>query len=351
MFNNLALPFLLAIFAAAAVVVWRAGDRLTATTDALDDRFGLGQALGGLILLAVATNLPEIAITVSAALNGQVDIAVGNILGGIAIQTVVLAILDAVGVRSGRPLTARLTTLIPVLEAAIVVAVLILAVMATRLPPNLQLIRLTPGAVTITVTWLLGLWLINKARTALPWQLKTPDADADKAAKKKAGAAEQATMSTGRAIGGFALAAGLTLVAGAVLEQAGEGIAQSIGMTGVLFGSTFLAAATALPELSTGLSAVRAGNYQLAVSDIFGGNSFLPVLFLVAELIGGQSILPHAHSSDIYLAGLGILLTAVYIVGLLFRSHRRPLHMGIDSLLVLLLYILGIVGLVFVPGN
>ncbi|MDQ2806644.1 MAG: sodium:calcium antiporter [Chloroflexota bacterium] len=349
MFSNLALPILLAIFAAAAGVVWRAGDSLANTTDVLDDHFGLGQALGGLVLLAVATNLPEIAITVSAALNGQFDIAVGNILGGIAIQTAVLAILDAVGMRGGRPLTARLTTLIPLLEAVGVVAVLILAIMATRLPPTLQLLRLTPGAVAIAVTWLLSLWLINKARTALPWQLKNPAAD--KEAKKPSGNDEQATMSTGRAIGGFVLAAGLTLVAGAVLEQAGEAIAQSIGMTGVLFGSTVLAAATALPELSTGLTAVRAGSYELAVSDIFGGNAFLPVLFLVAELIGGQAILPHAHNSDIYLAGLGILLTTVYMVGLLFHSRKRPLHMGSDSLVVVILYIVGIVGLVFVPGG
>ena len=349
MFNNLALPIVLAIFALAAAVVWRAGDSLAKTTDALDDRLGLGQALGGLILLAVATNLPEIAITVSAGLNGQFDIAVGNILGGIAIQTVVLALLDAVGVRGGRPLTARLSSLVPALEAILVIVVLILAVMATRLPPSLQFIRLTPGGVAIAVTWVLGLWLIGKARTALPWQLKTPDDD--KAGKTKDDSSKQPEMSTGRAAGGFLVAALLTLAAGTVLEQAGEAIAHGIGMTGVLFGSTILAAATALPELSTGLTAVRAGDYQLTVSDIFGGNAFLPVLFLVADLIGGQAILPHAHNSDLYLAGLGILLTSVYLTGLLFHSAKRPLHMGVDSLVVVILYIAGIIGLVFVPGG
>ena len=76
--------------------MWYAGIKLSDTTDVLATRLHLGEALGGLILLAIATNLPEIAITVSAALAGNLGIAIGNILGGIAIQTVVLVALDAV---------------------------------------------------------------------------------------------------------------------------------------------------------------------------------------------------------------------------------------------------------------
>ncbi len=89
-------------------------------------------------------------------------------------------------------------------------------------------------------------------------------------------------------------------------------------------------------------------DYNLAVSDIFGGNAFLPVLFFVADLLSGQATLPHAMNSDVYLAALGILLTAVYIYGLIFRPRRQIFRMGIDSLIVLILYVLGIVGLIAV---
>ena len=157
--------------------------------------------------------------------------------------------------------------------------------------------------------------------------------------------------STARVFIVFAIAALVTLFAGVVLEESGNAIADHIGLSGVLFGSTFLAAATALPEVSTGLAAVKIGDYNLAVSDIFGGNAFLPVLFLLTTLLSGQSALPKAKNTDIYLASLGVLLTAVYIYGLIFRPKRQFLDLGIDSIIVLVLYIVGIVGLFTIGGG
>ena len=121
-------------------------------------------------------------------------------------------------------------------------------------------------------------------------------------------------------------------------------------MSGVVFGATVLAAATSLPELSTGLASTRLGDYKLAMSDIFGGNAFLPVLFLLATVLSGSAVLPLAHHSDIYLTALAGLLTVVYMVGLVFRPQRQWLRMGLDSIVVLVLYILGIAGLAFING-
>src|SRR6266508_3406979 len=124
MFAGLSLLPASAIFGVSALAVWLAGLWLSDTTDALERRFGFGEALGGLIVLAIATNLPEIAITTGAAVSGDLGIAIGNILGGIAIQTMVLVALDAAGVRSGPPLTYRAASLVLVLEGALVIAVL-----------------------------------------------------------------------------------------------------------------------------------------------------------------------------------------------------------------------------------
>lgn len=50
---------LLAIFVVSAVVIWVSGVKLSDTTDVLAERLHLGSAIGGLILLAIATNLPR----------------------------------------------------------------------------------------------------------------------------------------------------------------------------------------------------------------------------------------------------------------------------------------------------
>ena len=349
----MSLPILILIFLGAAAFVWIAGIKLSDTTDVLSERLGLGEALGGLIILAIVTNLPETAITTSAALRQNLGVATGNILGGIAIQTVVLVVLDIFGVRGRYPLTYRAASLVLVLEGVLLMAILTVTVMGTQLPPSLIFWRLSPVSLLIALLWVVGLWLIGKARTDLPWQEKgeAPGGQEEPhgvAKTKKRQDAQDSGTSIARMAIVFAVSAVVTLFGGVVLEAAGDDIAGQIGMSGVLFGSTFLAAATALPEISTGLGSIKLGDYKLSVSDIFGGNAFLPVLFLLASLLSGVAPLPQAQNTDIYLTGLGALLTAVYLYGLIFRPRLRLLRMGVDSLVVLVLYVIGIAGLVAV---
>src|SRR3954469_1781003 len=156
------------MFLAAGAAIWVAGIALSDQTDVLTMRLGLGSALGGLILLAIATNLPEIAIVATAAISGNIGVAVGNILGGIAIQTVVLVALDAFGVRGRRPLTYRAASLVLVLEGLALVTVLGVVVAGTQLPADLIVWRVTPESVLIAVVWVVSLLLVQRAGRSLP---------------------------------------------------------------------------------------------------------------------------------------------------------------------------------------
>jgi cation:H+ antiporter len=347
MFDDISLPLLSLVFLAAGAVVWVAGIYVSKTTDVLSSRFKLGEALGGAILLAIVTTLPEIAITASGAMRNQLDIATGNILGGIAIQTVVLVILDAFAIKKRTPLISHAAGLDLVVEAVFVIVMLTLVVMGHQLPDTLVWHGLTPDGLVIFGAWVVGLYLIGKARGDLPWQSSgdAPGGQPRRTQLQKKQKAKGETASTTWAIIIFTIAAIATLVAGVVLQQTSETMAKQLGLSGVVFGATILAAITALPEISTGFAAVKLGDYKLAVSDIFGGNAFLPVIFIVATLVSGKAILPHATRADMYLTALGMLLTVVYIYGLIFRPRRQIARMGIDSLVVLVLYVLGIAGL------
>ena len=348
--DALSLPLLLAIFTVSAVAIWIAGIHLSNTTDILSKRFDIGEALGGMIILAIVTNLPEIAIVVSASLQHNMGIAVGNILGGIAFQTVVLVILDTFGLGKQNSLTYKSASLILVLEGSLVLAVLSLVIVGHQLPESMIYFRMTPISLLIFVAWIVGIKLISRAQKELPWvsDFKVPGGQTEPqghSIDKKDELAKENKAATSTIIFIFIICAIVTLVGGVGLETSGEGISKHIGMEGVIFGATVLAVATSLPEISTGLASIKMKDYQMAVSDIFGGNAFLPVLFLLATLISGEAVLPKAEKTDIYLTAIAMLLTIIYTWGLLFRPRKQILYMGLDSFIVLVIYALGIVGL------
>jgi cation:H+ antiporter len=237
-----------------------------------------------------------------------------------------------------------------VLEAALVVAVLAIVIAGTQLPESLIALRVTPAALLIVVVWVAGVVLLRRAGRSLPWHEsgQPPDGQQHPRGHSATQNEKRATArgtSTAKAATIFGIAAVATLAAGVVLERSGDAIADHIGLSGVLFGATVLAAATSLPELSTGLASVRNGDYQLAVSDIFGGNAFLPVLFLMATVLSGNAVLPQAQRTDIYLTALAMVLTLIYAVGLLLRPQRRVARLGADSLVVVIVYAVGVAGL------
>jgi cation:H+ antiporter len=87
---------------------------------------------------------------------------------------------------------------------------------------------------------------------------------------------------------------------------------------------------------------VRLGAYTLAVSNIFGTNLLEVALLLPADLAYRSGpILSAADDSVVLLGSLGILTTCIYLWGLLERRGRTFLGMGIDSCLVLLVYLAG----------
>ena len=303
------------------------------------------------MLLAIAGTLPEIAITVSAAAKGHLGLAAGNLIGGVAVQTMVLVICDAVASRE-QSLTFLVGSLVPVIEALLVIFVVAGVLMGALLPESTRIGPVSPASLAIAVAWFAGIYAINEARKSPRWKVEAPGSIAGRPHRRQPSPAEKptpVTQSAARAIVVFAVSCVVTLVAGVVLEVSGNDLATREGINGVIFGATVLSVASALPEISSGIAAVRLGDNELAVADIFGGNSFQVVLFVVADLIAGKPVLPSAGDLNGWLAALGIALTAIYAFGVILRREPCVARLGRDSMLAVAVFGLGIAGLFVIP--
>jgi cation:H+ antiporter len=339
-------------FAVFAAITWAAGIWLTRTTDAIDAKYKLGSAFGGLLILGITTSLPEISVAVSAALQHHYGIIIGTLVGGIAMQTVVISLLDA-RMKERVGLTFDAASLTLVVEATLVILVTVAAILAIRTPVVIPHTAISLTSLLIFGLWLGGLWLVYRIRQGLPWRAEAMEAKPGREHHERRQAVNHPSLkkaSNRRVFGILALASLATLIAGVGLQSTGNTLAGDWGIGSGLFAATFIAFAGALPNISTGFASIDIGDYKLAMSDIFGGNAFMPALFIVCDIVAGQPVLKHATSSDIWFAAIGVLVTCIYIIGLIVRPRRVFLRMGIDSILGLCLYITGLIILTATGG-
>lgn len=324
------------LFILSAGIIWYFSDKLSSIVEYLTEEFRLGQAFGGTILLSLLVNLPEVVIVCYGALKGDTSLALGNILGGIALQTVLLALFDFASRKEKLPLTTLTSNVNSITQGMFLALILGLVILGAQFKNEYVMFRAAPIELFIVGAWFLSLLFVKKCEQMnyIPDQ---PKAVSKSMVYTKKGA-----------IVYLLLIALIILTFGAVLAFSSEAIAVHFHISGVVFGATILSLVTALPEISGGIAFVRHKQYQPIISDIFGGNSFLPLLFLLSSLITKRSILTDAHKTDLYLTSLAIILTLIFTLGMVIKSPKRFFFMGLDSWAALIIYAASIIGLIFI---
>lgn len=342
---SLSLPLLIIIFLFSAVVIWLAGVSLAKAADTLDTRFGLGQALGGLILLGIAGSLPEIAVVTSAALKGHYDVIIGNLIGSISIKTLAIILFDFL-VKGKKPLSYLAGSTILALEGLLAIIIVAIAIFGIKVAPGGTFLGVSHISLLIGLAWILGLFIIDRLRLIKRLNQTAEDASPGRKHHERRAVENHAFFkdrSTSRVILIFLLACLATLVAGFLLEETGTALAGAWGIGTGLFAATILSLITAFPEISSGIESVVIGDHQLSISDIFGGIAFMPVIFILADLLAKEPILPYATTKDIGLAILGIVMVAIFSISFMLKWKPKILHLGLDSILVIVIYIVGLI--------
>ncbi len=330
------------VFCIGAVIVWIAGNRLSKGAEAVAERTGLGQAFIGALLLGGATSLPEIAATTSAAFLGNAPIAVNNIFGGISMQVAVLVIADAAFGRRALSASARESSVL--LEGVMLVLVLTVAAAAISVG-DVPFAGGGVWSVAVLALVVLSLYLVKRYEPNPEWEAVHRDAPADEERQQRGREQRERmrSLSNGQLILQMVLASAAVLAAGFTVAKAGEQIAEQTGIGGSFVGAALMPLATSLPELSTTLAAVRIGAPIMAISNIFGTNLFDAGLLPIIDFTySGGPVLNEVGRFAQVGALLGIACTTIYLAGILEHRDRTFLRLGLDSILVVLVYVGGV---------
>lgn len=312
-------------FGAAAAVIALAGISMSSTADKLADRTGFGEALVGGILLGASTSLSGTVTSVTAALDGYAELAVANAIGGIAAQTVFLAIADIVYRKSNLEHAAASET--NLIQGALLVVMLALPALAMTMP-DFAIFAVHPVTPVLLAVYLFGLKLSRGAQEAPMWQPMKTEETHDDIPEEPSPDDE----SMARLFGRFAVLLVVMGVCGWVLARSAVTIADWANMSETVVGTFFTAITTSLPELVTTVAAVRRGALQLAVGGIIGGNTF-DVLFLVASDVAYRdgSIFHAIDDRALFLLVWAILMTGILLLGLIRRERYGVGGIGFES--------------------
>lgn len=325
------LLWIVGLFGFAGLLIVVVGTRLTGVVDQLADRTRLGEAIAGGIFLGATTSLPDIVVSTMAAATGHPEIAVTNALGGIAVQTVFLAVADLTYRRANlEHAAASMTNMIQ----ATLLIVLLAAPMLAMSTPGVSFLGVHPVTPAIFIVYVLCQRMIVRHRDNPGWH---PQQTAETVEDEVE--AERSKYSTGALWGQFVVTALIVVGAGYLVAETGVALAETTGLSGSAVGAVMTGVVTSLGELVTSIAAVRRGALTLAVGGIIGGNAFDALLVPLSDVAYRDGSIFHAiGDAPIFVAAVTIIMTAVLLMGLLRREMKGVGNIGFEGCIILALY-------------
>jgi len=265
-------------------------------------RFRVPPLIVGLTIVAFGTSAPELAVSTEAALSGQPDVAVGNVVGSNIFN--VLLILGLSALLVPLRISARLIRIdVPVMIAA---STVVLAMAWNGTLGRLEGLLLLGGFVAYLAYLYVGGRSIAEAAVG---------------AEGVEGTDRSTDVSAGLARNIVAIVAGLGLLVfgSRLLVVSASDVATQLGVSELMIGLTIVAAGTSLPELATSIVAAARGERDIAVGNVVGSNIFnlLAILGVAATIApDGLAASPAAVTFDIpVMTAVAVLCLPVFFFG------------------------------------
>jgi len=316
------------------LVIWTAA-RLSQSADVLAEKTGLGRTWVGAILLSGATSLPELATGLSATLVFQApDLAVGGILGSCLFNLLILAILDIF--TGPEPLLTQVQISHGIAAG---MGCVMLGVAALGMLSSDYGLPLEVGWFNVSSFLLIGLYAVSAFLIA-QFELRRRS----EVLEQESEMFQYSDIPPLWAYGTFVGLAIATVLLGIWLASIGDRVAVVTGLGQSFVGALLLAGATSLPEVVASISAIRLGAVDLAVSNIFGSNLFNMAILGIYDLayVRGSLYLNINYFVHLFSLLVAIVMTAVALVGLIYRATRRSrLYFTWDVVALIVLYGVG----------
>lgn len=249
------------------------------------DKLGVPQLVIGLTIVAMGTSAPEAAVSLTAALKGNADIALGNVVGSNILN--ILIILGIVSVIIATPISKSIFKV----DLPFMLVMTLLLMLLGYMGEDISRID---GA--IILVFFVG-YLAYLFRDA----------------KKAGGSNEETKEENNKPIWQLILIAvvGLVLIVfgSDFTVDAATKIATELGMGTKFIGLTIVALGTSLPELFTSVAAALKGKSDIAIGNIVGSN-----IFNILFILGTSSVITPINFDPIFLidalvsVGAGVLL-------------------------------------------
>ncbi|WP_439565833.1 calcium/sodium antiporter [Microcella sp.] len=287
-----------AFIVAGLVLLIAGGEALVRGASTLAARAGISPLVIGLVVVSAATSAPELAVTLGAVIEGEPDLALGNVVGSNIVNILLILGLSALVT----PLIIKRQLVRFDIPIMVGISVLLVVVSLDGRIGVLDGVLLLAGLALHTVVSI----VVGR--------------------RESAGEAAADTMPLNAKpvplwLAGILLVVGIALlVLGArLLVDGAVSIATSLGVSSLIVGLTVVAVGTSLPELATSIIAVRRGERDMAVGNIVGSNIFNigMVLGLPAIIFGdGIPVPPAAIALDLPL----MLATALALLPIAFTG-------------------------------
>ena len=297
----------LLLFAVGVVLLIKGGDWFVDSAVGIAKRFHVPEIIIGATVVSIGTTLPEVMVSVTAAVNNNSAIAYGNAIGSIICNTALIAALTI----AIRPVPVNKKTIgVPVLFFFVAAAIyMVAAYIFGRFDRWMGIVMLLVFGVYMAVTVYKG--------------FKNPVKEQEKEEQSK----ENGSMAKELIL--LVISAALIAVGADMLEGSSVSLATMAGIPTEVVGVTVVALCTSLPELVTAVTALVKGHGALSLGNIIGANIFNLVLVSGAAVTISPFAIPEGsklfgyNTSQLFEIPVMIAVMALMTLPALFKGKLR----------------------------